>query len=254
MIEDHKTPPPLLMTLLEAPRAVSEVSSLLPTHALLVNLPKGDGHSVLTLPGFMAGDRSTGILRGYLTRWGYDAKPWELGRNLGLATARDLDELLNDRLKEMYMDSGRKVSLIGWSLGGLFAREMARRNPKMVRQVITLGSPMGNPKATNAWRLYEYMTGTRLRDTNIRERIEEIIKPVPGVPGTSIYSKSDAVVAWQIAKAPRGKNVESIAISGSHVGMGFNPAVLYLIADRLRLKEGKWKPFQITGFRKLFYS
>lgn len=252
-MNEHKTPPPLLMTLLEAPRAVTEVSTLLPTHALLANLPPGDGHPVLTLPGFMAGDRSMAILRNYLEQWKYDPQPWELGRNLGLSTARDLEKLLAERLDQVYQASKRKVSLIGWSLGGLFARELARTNPEKVRLVITLGSPMGNPKATNAWRLYEYMTGSRLHDETIQERLEKIVKPIPGIPVTSVYSKSDAVVAWQIAKAPRGKNVESIAISGSHFGMGFNPAVLYLIADRLRLPEGKWKPFQITGFRKLFY-
>ena len=252
-MNEHKTPPPLLMTLFEAPRAVTEVSTLLPTHALLANLPPGDGHSVLTLPGFMASDGSMAILRKYLEQWNYDPQPWELGRNLGLSTARDLEKLLDDRLDQVYSASKRKVSLIGWSLGGLFARELARKNPKKVRLVMTLGSPMGNPKATNVGRLYEYMTGTRLHDENIQQRLEQIVKPISGVPVTSVYSKSDAVVAWQIAKAPRGKNVESIGISGSHFGMGFNPAVLYLIADRLRLPEGKWKPFQITGFRKLFY-
>ena len=147
--------PHWILALLEAPRALTEASTLIPARRLLMDLPPGDGHPVLTLPGFLASDRSTRVIRQYVYQWGYDSFRWRLGRNLGPSRQRNLDVLLDSRLHKIYKESGRKVSIVGWSLGGLFARELARRNPDVVRNVVTLGSPHGDPKATNAWRLYE---------------------------------------------------------------------------------------------------
>lgn len=245
--------PSLLLALLEAPRALTEASTLIPARSLLKNLPPGDGHAVMTLPGFLASDRSTRVLRQYMREWGYDAFRWDLGRNLGLTTERDLEKLLDERLQWLFDASGGKVSLVGWSLGGLLAREMARRHPELVRTVITLGSPLGNPRATNAWRLYEILSGIHIDDAAIRMRIERVREPLSEVPMTAIYSKSDAVVSWQIARLPDGELCENIGINTSHFGMGFNPAVLFAIADRLRQAEGRWSPFEISGFRNLFF-
>jgi pimeloyl-ACP methyl ester carboxylesterase len=247
------TAPSWLLALFEAPRALTEASSLVPLNSLLKNLPCGDGHAVMTLPGFLASDRSTRTLRRYMRIWGYDAYRWEQGRNLGLSRTHDVEAILDARLGDLYQQSGGKVSLVGWSLGGLFAREMARRNPQWVRSVITLGSPLGDPRATNAWRLYELISGIRIDDEVIRQRVEKLRAPMPDVPVTAIYSKTDAVVAWQIAKLPSGDKVENIGIATSHLGMGFNPAVLYAIADRLRQADDDWRPFEISGFRKIFY-
>ncbi len=226
---------------------------MIPTRSFLNNLPRGDGHTVMTLPGFLATDRSMSVMRDYLSRWGYDARRWQLGRNTGLNRQRALEKLLDRRLRTLFEESGGKVSLVGWSLGGLFAREMARRNPQFVRSVITLGSPIGDPKATTIWRLYEYVTGISLQDRDIRERIDLLRNPIPDVPVTAIYSKSDAIVSWQIASLPAGEQVENIEITTSHFGMGFNPAVYFALADRLRQQEGAWRPFEIKGFRKLFF-
>ena len=254
MTKNHRTSPSLLLALFEAPRALSEATALIPVHPFLSNLPPGDGHAVMTLPGFLASDRSTRILRKYLATWNYASYPWDLGRNLGMSESSDIEAILDQRVRALYDSSGGKVSLIGWSLGGLMAREIARRNPQLVRQVITMGSPLGSPKATNTWCLYQCTTGTRFRNSGDRQRLRDIRKPVEDVPGTSIYSKSDSVVAWQTARAPETDSVENIQVIASHFGMGFNPAVLYLIADRLRQEGGKWRPFEITGWRKLFYK
>ncbi len=250
---DDISPPSLLLALIEAPRALSEASALIPMHPLLNSLPPGDGHAVMTLPGFLATDRSMRVMRRYMRRWGYDAQCWELGRNVGLTAQRDLEKLLDERLELLFEETGGKVSLVGWSLGGLFAREMARRNSQLVRSVITLGSQVGAPVATNAWRLYEYVSGTNLQDRAMQKRIDILHEPIPDVPVTAIYSKSDAIVSWKIAKIPPGENVENIGINMSHFGMGFNPAVFFAIADRLRQAEGAWAPFEISGLRKLFY-
>ena len=247
------SPPSLLLALIEAPRALSEATALIPSRPFLENLPSGDGHTVMTLPGFLATDRSMSVMRDYLSRWGYDARRWQMGRNFGLNRQRAIEKLLDRRLKKLFEESGGKVSLVGWSLGGLYAREMARRNPQFVRNVITLGAPIGEPKATTIWRLYEYVSGQSLSDREVRKRIDSLRNPIPNVPVTAIYSKSDAIVSWEIAKIPPGKKVENIGINTSHLGMGFNPAVYFVLADRLRQEEGDWTPFEIAGIRKLFY-
>lgn len=247
------SPPSLLLALIEAPRALTEASALIPSRLFLENLPGGDGHTVMTLPGFLATDRSMSVMREYLSRWGYDARRWRLGRNIGLNRQRALEKLMDRRLKRLFAESGRKVSLVGWSLGGLYAREMARRNPQFVRSIITLGSPIGEPKSTTIWRLYEYVSGVSLSDSDVRKRIKSFRDPIPDVPITAIYSKSDAIVSWKIATIPPGKEVENIGIKTSHLGMGFNPVVYFALADRLRQQEGDWRPFEISGFRKLFF-
>ena len=245
--------PSLLWSLLEAPRMLVEAGSLLSARAMLRNLPAGDGHAVMTLPGFLASDRSMRTVRNYLRNWDYDAHRWELGRNLGLSHTRNIEEMLDHRLQEIHEQSGAKVSLIGWSLGGMFARELARRNPDRVRSVITLGSPIGDPKGTNAWRLFEVVSGINIDHEYIRRRVEQLREPIHEIPMTAIYSRSDAVVSAEIAQLPPGANVENIGVAASHLGMGYNPAVFFAIADRLRQLEGDWRPFEINGFRNFFY-
>jgi len=247
------TPPPLFLALLEAPRALTEAGALWPSGRFLRNLEPGDGHAVMTLPGFMASDSSTRTLRRYLRSWGYDAHRWDLGRNFGVQHGERLDDALDERLHTLYQQSGRKVSLVGWSLGGLLALETARRNPSVVRSVISLGSPLGDPKATNLWKLYELLSGQQVTSDEVLNRIKQLRQPIDGVPVTAIYSRSDAVVSWKIAQLPACEMVESIGVDASHLGMGFNPAVLYAIADRLRQVEGDWMPFDNSGVRRFFY-
>ena len=245
--------PSWLLSWLEIPRALSEAASLIPTRSMLKKLPKGDGHPVITLPGFLASGRSMRTVRKHLRIWGYDAQCWNLGRNLGLTSERDLESLLDDRLREAFDSSGEKVSLIGWSLGGLLAREVARRNPDLVRSVILLGSPIGDPKATSIWRLYESVSGQKIDEEAIRRRVDSLRQPIDGVPMTAVYSLSDAIVSARIAQLPPGRMVENVGVAASHLGMGFNPAVLYIIADRLKQHSDDWKPFEINGLRNMFF-
>lgn len=253
-LELSEAPPSWLWSLIEAPRAVSEAGTLIPASQFLKRLPAGDGHAVMTVPGFLASDRSTRPLRQYLRAWGYDAYRWDLGRNIGVIKDGDLEGALDERVQELYESSGQKVSLVGWSLGGLLAREVARRNRKLVRNVITLGSPLGDPKLTTLWRVFEFLADVRVTDAQIKRRTQQLRKPIQGVPTTAIYSRTDAVVSHRIARLPSGRQTESIGITGSHLGMGFNPVVLYAIADRLRQEQANWKPFDKSGLRWLFYS
>ena len=142
------------------------------------------------------------------------------------------------------------MSLIGWSLGGIYARELAKMHPTLARCVITLGTPFtGHPKATNAWRLYELLSRSKVGDESVMAQIR---KPPP-VPTTSIYSRSDGIVSWRCSINAPGPLVENIEVPASHVGMGMNPLALYAIADRLAQPIGAWQPFDVARRAPLFF-
>ena len=245
---DPSRPPSQLLLALEV-RGVWEFQAFLADYPLLRRAPRGDGHPVLVLPGLAASDVSTRPLRTYLAAQGYAAHGWKQGPNRGPRSG--VEAGIDARLAELAQRYNRKVSLIGWSLGGVLAREAARRSSHLVRQVITLGSPFANePKASNAWRLYEVLSGRRVDDWPDREAM----KLPPPVPSTAIYTRSDGIVAWQGCREQESATTENIEVEGSHSGLGYNPAALYAIADRLALPEGGWRPFDRSGLRSLLYS
>lgn len=241
-------PPSTLLLMLEA-RALSELGAYCVARPLLRSAPRGDGHPVLVLPGFLASDFSTTPLRSFLASRGYAAEGWKLGRNLG---ASGLEDRLLERVSALRRHHGRKVSLVGWSLGGIFAREVARLAPDDVRAVITLGSPFNrDPRANHSWRLFEYLSGRTI--DRIDPKIMAGMREPPPVPATAIYSRSDGIVAWQCCVEKEGPRSESIEVEGSHLGLGHNPLVLHAVADRLAQPEGTWRPFERTGLRQYFY-
>ncbi|RYF70796.1 MAG: alpha/beta hydrolase [Comamonadaceae bacterium] len=233
--------PPSRLLLLAEVRALWETSAGIAMWPLLQLTPRGDGHPVLVLPGLVAGDSSTTILRRYLKSRGYDAHGWGLGRNLG--PREGVEQGMLDKLTRLYEESGQKVSVVGWSLGGVYARMLATAHPHLVRNVITLGSPFaGSPRATNAWRVYEGVSGQSAEDPTRMKHVH----PTPPVPTTSIYSRTDGVVAWQCSVEKNGPQAENIEVIASHIGLGAHPAVLYALADRLAQPEDDWKPFNRT--------
>lgn len=246
-------PPSKFLAFTELPRAIAEFGALQVAAPLLAKAPRGDGHPVLVLPGFTTSDLSTTVLRRYLTRQGYDAHSWDLGRNLGPKAIGREGEKLVARLEAIHEATGRKVSLVGWSLGGVMARMVSRQVPDAVRQVISLGSPFtGSPRATNVWRAYEVLTGQRIDDAHTKTQLRESATPPP-VPSTAIWSREDGIVAWQNCVEPFDTNSDNIEVHGSHCGLGVNPAVLFAVADRLALPEDDWTPFHRAGLRALFY-
>lgn len=226
-------------------RAIFELAALLPAYPLLRRAPRGDGHPVLVLPGFLADDFSTRALRAFLRDRGYGAHGWRQGRNLG--PNQELIGKMVERLHGLRARYGCTVSLIGWSLGGVYARELARNFPSDVRQVITLASPFRDLSATSVPPLLRRFGG-RDRPANDTRRAQ-LGEPIP-VPATAIYSKTDGIAAWQSCLEPPGPMSENIEVQSSHLGIGHHPLVLLTIADRLAQPEGEWRPFHApAGWR-----
>lgn len=235
-------PPSLALLALEF-RAPLEFGAVLPAWPALLRAPAADGHTVLVFPGLSASDTTTIPLRGYLGMLGYRTLGWSQGFNFG-PRAGVLETARRD-LEDSCESSGRKVSLIGWSLGGVYARELAKALPQFVRSVVTLGTPFaGTPKSTNAWRIYQLTSG---RDAE-REHAQFDLPTAPPVPTTSIYSRSDGIVAWKgSVQHPDHAETENIEVVASHMGLGLNPSTWWAVADRLSQPEGRWRPFDRTG-------
>ncbi len=222
-------------------RAPWELWSLLPSWPLLARAPAGDGHPVIVFPGLSASDGSTLPLRGYLQNLGYDMSGWNQGYNFGPRAG------ILETAKRQVMDTcdatGNTVSLVGWSLGGIYARELAKQLPGYVRSVVTMGTPFsGSHTSTNAWKLFQLTSGK-----DIGSELKNFDLPVaPAVPTTSIYSRTDGVVSWLASIQKPSKDnaqTENIEVFASHLGLGMNPTAWWALADRLAQPEGQWKPF-----------
>jgi pimeloyl-ACP methyl ester carboxylesterase len=232
------SPPSPLLLALEG-RAWFELAALVPALPALAGAPRGDGHPVLVLPGYLADDNSTRALRWFLRDRGYYAHAWRLGRNNG-PTDETVAGLV-ERLRALRERHGRTVSLVGWSLGGIYARELARGFPDLVRTVITLASPFRDPSASNVARLARLGFGPRPTGEP-RVPLDRLRAPL-AVPTTAFYSETDGIVAWQSCRVDAGPLAENLAVRSSHCGMGHHPTVLLAIADRLAQPEGSWRPF-----------
>lgn len=233
-------PPSRWLLLLEATAPLEYAASLAAAPWLLA-APRGDGHAVIVYPGFLASDFSTRPLRRLLRTLGHDARGWGQGRNLG-ARAAVLDRAL-EQLRQAHAETGRRVSLVGWSLGGLYARELAKRAPEAVRAVVSLGSPFTGPRDANrASATYRRLQRGR---AEAAVRHAELHAPPP-CPTTSIFSRTDGIVAWPCSVQAPGAMSESIEVRASHLGLGVNPFALHALTDRLAQPEGAWQPFDRT--------
>lgn len=224
----------------EHSRAVGDLVGFWSGLAGLLSGPRGDGHAVLTIPGFLADDESTTPLRAVLAARGYQAEPWQLGQNLG--PTAPVHRGLPRRLEEIYAATGRPVSLVGWSLGGAFARELGRTRPELVRRVITLGSPLQltsrhDPAATAVGHLYEALKPLH---TDFLDRVTPAMaRSHLSVPVTAIYTKADGVVPWRACLVTPGPTGENVEVRASHCGLGFNREAISVVLDRLGRPEGR---------------
>ena len=254
----HTGAPKRLYSLIEW-RALAEMASLPFSWPLLAQLPRGDGHPVLLLPGFMGDEGSLSALKLFLGGRGYDVQTWGLGRNIGFQ--RRHAQALEQKIRHLHHSTGRRVSLVGWSLGGVFSLYGAQNTLDCVRSIITLGSPVSvdaagsqSPPAVRAlYRMVAHPMGPEVHVMQPRvKRLREHL--LPDVPMSCLYSLSDGVVPPQEATVdgPAGR-CENIRVSGSHTGLGFNPMVLSIVADRLAQPEDAWQPFNPAGWPGAVY-
>jgi pimeloyl-ACP methyl ester carboxylesterase len=223
-------PPNLLLALSDAPRALTDVAFLAMAAPLLKRLPAARRpQSVMVIPGFLGDDKGNGPLIRFLQYLGYTASGWGQGRNLG--TQSFSDDSLREAMEPLITAGNGKVSLIGHSLGGIYAREIARTDSEWIDQVITLGSPFGKGRhnASHANRLYQ-----RLNPQQDERDNEDILATPPPVPTTAIYTKADGVVNWRTSlQTGDNHHVHNIQVLGSHIGLNLNAAVWYWVAKKL---------------------
>lgn len=228
----------LYKSLAEARVAFEFGATLAGLLAIVQELPRGRG-KVLVLPGFMTGDWATVLLRRALAFLGYDVYGWELGLNNGQCTNLFYRQLIH-RLEEVA--KGEKVAVIGWSLGGAYARWLAHEKPELVSQVITLGSPFAGDFSRikkEVRELFEKMAGSKLEDLDCR--LLETIKKTPLVPTCSIFSRTDAVVHYTCSLENETVTSENVEIECSHCGLPFYSEVIRVLANRLAQPIGNWQ-------------
>ncbi|MDT4922919.1 MAG: hypothetical protein QOG01_632 [Pseudonocardiales bacterium] len=216
----------------------------------LARAPRGEGHGVLVLPGLLATDTSTRPLRRYLRGLGHTVWGWRLGRNLG--PTQDILDGMPRALDLLAERTGSPVSVIGWSLGGIYARELARAHPAAIRQVITLGTPfaLADPKQSRAHAAFR--SRAHLHAPGWTPSWNKLAQPVP-VPSTAVYSKRDGIVHWRSCIAPPSETHENVQVRCAHLGFGVDPATLWVVADRLAQPAERHAPFRPpTLLRPLF--
>jgi len=214
-------------------------------------LPIGDGHPVVIFPGLATDKISTGPLKTFCERLGYTAYDW--GRGLNTGPRGDVELWLDElaaHVRTLTRKHKKRMSLVGWSLGGIYAREIAKKLPQPTRQVITIGTPFagtGGDETHVGW-LYRLVSG---HNPSLDAQMMRRLRTTPPVPTTSIYSRTDGIVAWQACLERGGcEHAENIEIVGSHCGLGWNPKVLAVIADRLRQPEGAWRPYEAVAMSR----
>ena len=259
---DHPEPPSTRRLLMEFPLATRELFSLGNKRwkALLDNAPAGDGHCVMTIPGFGGGDGSMAFLRRYLSRLGYRAERWELGTNMPNERVTMIDDIMDfcadieanvAKRAEMLADqTGDKVSLVGWSMGGIYANTLAQTRPDIIRQIITLGSPLGDPRGTSTWNILK-----KMNRSDVPEEMQDVTPWIKRkdqlaerkVHTSILWSETDGAVSEGSAVIRDHHMVENIKVASSHIGFAHNPLVYWIIADRLSQHPVSWKPFEIAN-------
>jgi pimeloyl-ACP methyl ester carboxylesterase len=249
VLKERFRPPSEVLNLTEPFRALIDLSVMHLSEPWLNSQIGGDGHPVLVIPGFTASDRSTVVLRKFLSGLGYLPCGWKQGINFGIR--HEAFEAVAGLLMQLHEEYGCRVSLVGQSLGGIYARELAKVLPDMVRQVITLGSPFNDPDgdASNVSGLYRMFNPDHLdKPAQIRNEHWDLAA-APPVPTTAVFSKWDGVCHWRACLQHGGHDdVENIEVIASHTGMAVNAQSLFIIADRLAQRRRSWKPFSLGRY------
>ena len=222
--------PSVLHTLMEA-RVPFEIGAQILSYRFYEkNLPQGNGRPVIVIPGFGAGDFETKMLRRSLRRLGYRSVPWKMGRNMG-STAKNREHLRSE-LDRLLAVSRQKISIVGWSLGGVFARELGRNYPEYVHSVVSMGTPFtGDHDANILHDIFHRLSGSEFTHEDLVAFNQR--KEPPGVLSTSIYSKTDGVVSWRCSLERESELTENIEVKSSHCGLVYNPLAVSALARAL---------------------
>ena len=244
-------PPALGLYLTEPARGALQAGALPFAVPWLARAPRDEPHGVLVLPGLLATDTSTVPLRRFLRGLGHTVWGWRLGRNLGPTS--EILEGMPRAIETLCERTGSPVSIVGWSLGGIYARELARRNPTLIRQVITLGSPFAlrDPVQSRADRAFRKQSH---RHVPGRSGLDwaKITRPIP-VPSTAVFSKRDGIVHWSSCIEPESALHQNVEVRCAHLGFGVDPATLWVVADRLAQPVEGRLPFRPPTLLRAMY-
>ena len=232
-------------------RCFAEFAKTIALQPLLRITGKGEGQPVVIAPAFMLADGGSVYLRRYLNKMGFAAYGWKQGRNSGI-DSRKLDGLrrLVEELAEQHQ---QPVSLVGWSLGGVYMRTIAALHPELVRQVITLGSPFNAPTmdanavSASVLRLYEMVNTGGANDPMLD--LKDRWQAPPTVPSSAIFSEGDGIAHWHYCVDKPSENTENIRVRGSHLGLTHNASVFYALINRLTQKENEWQPMDVNSIK-----
>lgn len=248
MITTQPAPPALIDTLTEPLRAGLEATRLARDFGRLVrHAPRGDTHPVLVLPGYGASDGGTRLLRTFLSTLGYETPAPSLGRNVDRGELRirsvedaavfrraQVDRVV-ERVRDLASETGERVSVVGWSMGGLFALDTSQRIPELVRSAVTLGSPFGDPRGTSMFNLMRVLSRSRVpvEEQDFGPWLAGRTLSTQSVPITVIRSDRDGIVGRSIAALPRARCVRDVRVDSSHLGFAANPDVFFEVAQAL---------------------
>ena len=236
----------VMLSMSEAPRAGNEIlfSQLLKRG--LASRVDGEGQGVIVIPGFLGTDGLNKPLVKFLNSRGFKAFGWMDGRNTG-PKGKTIDKLTRE-VEFRFKSTGQKVSLVGHSLGGIYAREIAKKIPEQVQRIVTLGSPFSRPDNDPT------MVNKVFRTINSKQRKAQTVRQLevpPEVPTSSVFSRADGVIQWRTAIQSNGHDkTENIEVYGSHCGLSNNASVWFLLLDRLQRDPMAWQKFDNSGWRK----
>lgn len=244
--------PPMYNVLLET-RSLIEWTTMFGIYHIIPKQKKGNNKPVLLMPPYLGNDHSTRFVRKYLKSVGFKTYKWELGVNT--INSKYLPKLI-ERLDEIFERHQEKVSLVGWSGGGILAKIIANRYPDKVEQLITIGSPVWGVKNMNTplVRTLEFLRGRRLKERN--KKFLEELEEIPNVPVTCIYTKTDGLVPWKncLEAETYRSNIKNVEVFGSHCGLGANASVLVTIANALiENSQGESPKGVITNIENIFF-
>jgi len=250
---NHKIPQPPLFNMLLESRSLFEWTSMYCIYPFIPKRIKGNGSPVLLIPPYLGDDYSTSFVRRYLTSLGFKTYKWDQGFNM---VKSYYIPRLEEKLDDIYQKHGEKVSIVGWSGGGIFAKIMANRHPNQVEQILTIGSPVWGvmDMKTPVFGILEFFRGKSLKERN--QRFLEELEPIPDVPITCIYTKTDGLLPWKHCMEAESyrDDIKNIEVYGSHSGLGANVSVLLITANALSANlNGKTIQDTTTNIERILY-